>query len=278
MYFGAACPDLPYAMLLGDQSSWADQLHYHDTNTIVETGVRRIRLNWDPDRATDQVRLAWLFGYASHVIFDVVVHPVIENLVGKYSDANNRLAHRECEKMQDSLLFYEVKNGLDITHAESSDRFDNCRRSVHFTEIMSFWLQILEAGYPDVTPHPEPEKWFSVFRLLFDQTDNSQGITAVFRHAGIGKPGTIVYTSQRELRAMSPEKCRKYYDELKLPNGNAGSFKSDVFNKAVSEVCDLWDRIFKSLGSPEYNAQFTQNWNLDTGIAEGTEMICYWSG
>jgi hypothetical protein len=55
-------------------------------------------------RSPDAQRcIAWLFGYASHVVADLTVHPVVEKLVGPYE--TNATEHHHCELHQDAYIF-----------------------------------------------------------------------------------------------------------------------------------------------------------------------------
>jgi len=278
MFLGAACPDLPYAMLLGGQSDWANALHYENTNLVIEQGRRAIKPGWRANDRNDRAKLAWLMGYLSHIIVDVTIHPVIENIVGPYRIEANRVPHRECEKLQDSLLFHELTDGQDITYAEYSDRFDNCAASSFFDGIMAFWKQLLIAAYPG-KPRPEPTQWFEYFRRMFDLSDDDGFLVAAFRHSGIvERPEAVVYMPARELRSNHKAECAKYYSKVKLPGGAKGSFRVDVFGYAVDNLAAAWKALYDDLEGNLSQPQIAKNWDLDTGITiDGSNELTYWS-
>ncbi|MBI5647555.1 MAG: zinc dependent phospholipase C family protein [Ignavibacteriae bacterium] len=276
MYLGAASPDLPYAVPFGSQSKWADTMHYTTTDRPVENGVLGLRALWPANRIEDRYTLVWLLGYASHIITDVTVHPVVQAIVGPYTVEANRPPHRECEKVQDSLLFNTIMDGQEITHAEYTDRFRNCAQSAHFDYVMEFWKQLLVDAYPTETPRPEPKTWFKYFRTLMDVADNEKGVTAIFRHAGLGKPGTVVYTKSSELRATQQDQCKKYYDEVKLPGGGVSSFE-EVFDRTVRNVCDGWLALYTAMLDNGNIAAVLKEWDLDTGCTADSTTPTLWA-
>ena len=104
---GAVSPDYPYLALgAAGAAAWADRMHYQRTGDMIKAGIECVRaLTGAPrDKA-----LAWLFGYAAHVITDTTIHPVVELKVGPY--AQNKKAHRECEMNQDAYIFQRLNIG-----------------------------------------------------------------------------------------------------------------------------------------------------------------------
>lgn len=281
VFLGSASPDLPYVMFIGDQSSWADHLHYENTNALVLTAQKLFQGNAGLLNHIDRIRLSWLLGYVSHIITDVTIHPIIEGIVGKYEIDANKSPHRICEKVQDSLIFNELMRGLDITYAEYSDRFRNCAHSNALAPLMEMWKNLLLGSYPAKQPVPDPNSWFNVFLPLFDSADNPDGVIAMFRHTQIlGKEFTRekVYDSKARLREIYPDDCKRYYDEIKLPSGGVGTFKKDGFERSINNVVMLWNKFFQSLSDPSIAiADLIPNWNLDTGkVIGGNDDITLW--
>jgi hypothetical protein len=98
---GSVSPDYPYLALSDVNASvWADKMHYIQTGQMIHAGIKAIRLQ--PAEVQNKL-LAWLLGYASHVIADVTIHPIIELKVGPY--AQNKTAHRVCEMHQDVYIY-----------------------------------------------------------------------------------------------------------------------------------------------------------------------------
>ena len=97
---GCISPDYPYLdPLQFGQSSWADHMHYDHTGDLVQTMARRLMDLKGMERPEFSIPFAWTLGYISHVTADLVVHPVVRNIVGDY--ARNKDAHRHCEMVQD---------------------------------------------------------------------------------------------------------------------------------------------------------------------------------
>ncbi len=81
---------------------WGDLQHRGGAMRVLALGVRALQpLGHDARRR----RLAWLLGYASHIIADAIVHPVIERLVGDYTASREAFQHhRQCELHQDVFI------------------------------------------------------------------------------------------------------------------------------------------------------------------------------
>ncbi len=76
---GAVSPDLPYLTDPVNDSllkthSWADRMHYQNTGSFIRHGMENLLFRKGDEFNTCY---AWLFGYASHVITDAVIHPVV---------------------------------------------------------------------------------------------------------------------------------------------------------------------------------------------------------
>ena len=77
---GAVSPDYPYlAITDGGSAVWEDNMHYIQTGQMIRAGTRIVA---DMPGAPQQKCLAWLLGYAAHVVMDVTIHPVVEMKVG----------------------------------------------------------------------------------------------------------------------------------------------------------------------------------------------------
>lgn len=275
VFLGSASPDLPYVIFIGDQAEWANHLHYLNTNALILAGQKLFNGQANALSHIDRIKLSWMLGYISHIITDVTIHPIIEgkDVVGPYSVDANKSPHRICEKVQDSLLFNELTRGLDITYAEYSDRFKNCARSNALSEVLTTWKNLLLGSYPAQQPVPDPNLWFNVFLHLFDSADNPGGVIAMFRHTQmLGEAFTRekVYDSKARLREKYPEDCKRYYDKIKLPSGETGTFKKDGFERAVKNVVEKWNKFYQSLSDSTIAiADIIPNWNLDTGQVIG---------
>ena len=119
---GASGPDYPYLtdIILG-KHSWADRMHYENTGDFICHGIRNLHtLNGE---AFDTC-LAWLCGFATHLVTDSVIHPVVQAIVGPY--IFNQTDHRHCELTQDTFIFHEIKKGLEIEYTSYAELFRIC--------------------------------------------------------------------------------------------------------------------------------------------------------
>jgi hypothetical protein len=82
---GAVGPDYPYLTeLLANYlkiHSWADRMHYENSGDFVRNGIKNLlALEGDAFNTC----LAWLCGFATHLVTDSVIHPVVQAIVGPY--------------------------------------------------------------------------------------------------------------------------------------------------------------------------------------------------
>src|ERR1700690_2547695 len=109
---GTVGPDYPYLhhILTSNiaSGSWADLQHYVNTGDMVRAGVKMLRSRYPLEKETIEFEraLAWLYGYASHVVFDASVHPVVRAIVGEYEQ--HKTEHRACEMCMDSFIYNDV--------------------------------------------------------------------------------------------------------------------------------------------------------------------------
>ena len=97
---GAVSPDLAYLTLLS--CNWADAFHHQRTVDVVRAGVQMLP-SLDTSHENRRKAIAWLFGYVSHAVADMIAHPVIALKVGKYEQ--HKREHRVCEMNQDVYVF-----------------------------------------------------------------------------------------------------------------------------------------------------------------------------
>jgi hypothetical protein len=99
---------------------------------------------------------------------------------------------------------------------------------------------------------------------------------ALFRHLGAG--GNYVYLTSEEIIDAHAEDCRKYYLEVKLPEGT-GTFLSDGFEKTVANLVKIWQGLFGGLsGAGLHVSQLVKNWDLDTGGDSDVDgVMTFWA-
>jgi hypothetical protein len=268
VYLGSESPDLPYLSFTG-KTNWADLMHYEHTNRVVINGFETLRMRWPYKTPADEIKMAWLLGYASHMIADAAVHPIINGIVGPYQ--LHAEEHRLCEMTMDSLLFHDL-SGSELGYAEWSDYLKFCHESSYLEELLDFWKECLQAGYPDLPGEPNPGLWFTTYTAAIDVAEDDLG--ALFRHLGLDKK--YFYQTIAEIR-QDPSQGRDYYDQVKLPTGSVGPFKEKGFDKAVRHVADAWGSMYQSLTSFGLAINMIiKNWNLDTGIDTDTGILDFW--
>ncbi len=261
MYLGAVSPDLPYLSFKTGKVNWADVMHYDQTNSICITGHNALKENWVSKKTADEIKFVWLMGYASHLVADATIHPIVEAIVGPYEE--NSEEHRICEMTQDSLIFYDYKRN-DITYAEFSSILKSCKKSDSFSDLMNFWKNNIIRNYSDIDEEPNPSLWFNTYTKAIDVAEGGSNTVAFFRHAGIG--GEFLYSPCKVVRSEYPKRYDKYYAKAKLPSSSTGEFKKEGFEKSVTNVTDAWVKLYEGLTSGVDVSQVVKNWNLDTGI------------
>lgn len=276
LFIGAVSPDLPYLSFRTGNVNWADAMHYEKTNSIVVSAHRALKNVWPLHNPADEVKFVWLMGYASHLVADATIHPIVQAIVGPYDEVNKE-EHRICEMTQDSLIFSEKENkNTDISYAEFSSILSLCGQSKHFDELMEFWKGQIIQNYPDKHEEPQPSLWFKTYTKAIDAAEGGSDVVALFRHTGIGTG--YIYKSREEILSKYYPQYKKYYEEVKLPNGTVGSFKEDGFEKAVTNVLSAWVSLYTGLTSDLVISDFIKNWNLDKGVDMDSprEEVTYW--
>ena len=95
-HIGAVGPDLFY-LGVGTTSMdyMANLMHYNKTGPYVIFGINSIKEIFNDNNNTDKELniLAYYMGHASHIAADVIVHPLVNSLVGAYPDLSRRFFH-----------------------------------------------------------------------------------------------------------------------------------------------------------------------------------------
>lgn len=274
---GAVGPDYPYLTELISgflkKHSWADRMHYENTGIFVSNGIKNL-----PPIGTDgfYLNFAWLCGFATHLVTDAVIHPVVQAIVGPY--IFNSKEHRHCEMTQDSYIFQKIK-GIEIGYANYVNLFNMCSDpgdgdKIH-PELRQFWTKTLRES------HPTAENWFNRInpddwhKNFISKINSASDPIPVFRHFAEEKG--LAYKKTTDI---TPEEWERFVMKIRLPDDKTGEFKRNVFMKAVDTVVDLWDRLFVDVeayttGSTALFIDYIKNWNLDTGVDE--ENLFFWS-
>lgn len=268
---GAVSPDYPYlAVQDGSTKAWADKMHYVRTGQMIQSGMRLL-----PDFKGEAFEKAfvWLLGYASHVIADVTVHPVIQMKVGEYQ--THQTQHRICEMNQDAYIYFNRLNrsGVDIAeHLNSGIALCGDPRNHDNLDgdISAFWLAMLKDVYPNdfaATP-PHPNEWHKGFRRIVGLASRLSGSLIPFaRHVADGLG--LVYPPVEEVD-------QQYIRGLDTPRGLMDY--DQIFDIAIDNVKIVWglmaDGIFHQ--GMAYQSLIL-DWNLDTGLDQN-DQLGFWSG
>jgi hypothetical protein len=268
---GSVGPDIPYlAHLAFGGFDWANIMHYHNTNRIVNNSLHSLAVS----KARGKIwknELAWLLGFVSHLVADATIHPIVECIVGPYTDESNIQNHRECEMIQDVMILHEITNN-DVTYAEYTNFLRTSFEHPSFKQVAYFWAIHAEANCPFIGSF-STERIIDSYIKELDTAEGGNALSRAFRHFNIN----FVYKTYDEVVKKYPDLVEKYYTNIQLPNGKIGSFRTDGFDYAVRNLSNVWSKIERSIFSKENISQIIPNWNLDTGIDQEKEIRTYWS-
>lgn len=257
---GAVSPDMPY-LALGQtgQKEWSDRMHYEAIGGFLRRAVGRLlRLKNTGPEADFDACLAWTMGFVAHVVADVVVHPIVNLIVGPY--VLNVDEHRKCEMTQDAYIFQRM-TGTELVRSEYCKMLEQ----QGLEPVWRFWGDTLAENYPG-KGRPDPARWYASYLGLLNL---SSGLVAdvpgVFRH-GIASTGYFY----KETRAFERDDFR-YFSRLDLPGSSAKGDFDVVFERTVAKVVELWGQILVDLeaGDGARCASYLKDWNLDLGVDQG---------
>ena len=282
---GAVSPDYPLLTPKHHNAAgWANVMHYCRTAEWIRDGIRLLTPK-DFEVPETQRCIAWLYGYAAHVVADITVHPIVEAKVGPYND-DTKLNHRTCEMNQDVYAF-RMNRHADIAAAEylRNRGIGTCCRDVNKSRdlhpaIAEFWARILQTvprdGLKMAPEHPRPEsdpdpcEWHGWFVTIIDRfADEGRWLPYFARH-GADRVG-ITYP---EYNPDRPD-FQSYVNGLRTPQGQPIAY-DDVFAKARENVKAAWIQISEALICDDPEKFVLADANLDTGKALGTNTSIYW--
>ena len=279
---GAISPDAPYLQLLsGDASRWANVMHYWKTADFVRHAIPLV-FNMDFRLAETQKCLAWLFGYAAHLVTDLTIHPVVKVRVGSY-DQNKRM-HRLCEINQDVYIFHKQGFG-DITTAEYIDGcgIKSCAdpddRGKLDPAVRALWSDCLK-GYPtgsismkNALPAPEhdpdPDAWFRHYVRLLDKFVEDGGVSPILLR-NISEVAGLVYPRFSDLDMM-------FINNLEIPGEGEPTNYGDVFDRTRQNTLSTWRELGAALDKGDQDLFRLSNCDLDTGRDDNNRLI-FWEG
>lgn len=285
---GSVSPDYPYLAnkIVGvdPDVSWGDVLHTLRTSKNVAIGLNKLSAEADKGSDNFLMKLAWLMGYYSHVMTDVVVHPVVYRIIGgPYSEKSAE--HTRCELFQDSILCHLLLD-KDVDKYDYLKPLEKCSNVSKFTldldpthiimkePVAAFWKEILKQNYPANYKKDEPDvdAWHRVFLQLMPVARKGQYV--------FGKLPIDPSITNKRFRDISPEDKERNFFKIDLPDKRFGDYRSEVFAKAAAAVSKGWDGMLNGLTDAAARTAFVgtlDNWCLDDGT---TDHINYsvWAG
>jgi hypothetical protein len=262
---GAVSPDLPYLTL--SSGDWADAFHHQRTVDVVRVGVQTLASL--ESSCKDRARaIAWLFGYVSHAVADMLAHPVIALKVGKYEQ--HKREHRVCEMNQDAYVFSHYF-GDDIDACEYLDHGiktctdDGQSGSTLAKWMASFWTRILSQVYPEKFD-PAPASWFGQFVTVIDGVaDEGSHLILVMR--GFAEDLGVVYPGQVDMT---------YVNRLTTPFGEPITFDA-LFTMIQEQVKNVWGQLARAITANNAGLLSLPNGDFDSGLdlADGQTSI-FW--
>lgn len=263
---GSVSPDYPYLTLLSSETAeWADLMHYQKTGEMIRQGAKLLR-----DYKSDVVKrrcLAWLMGYAAHVVTDTTIHPVVKLKVGDYK--GHEKEHRECEMNQDAFIYESLNVGgiADTAHLKGGICTCGTDDSID-PDIKKLWLGMLKAVHPDVFLRnpPDIDKWHRNFKSIVDKVADAGGWIPGFVMRMVAGQG-FIYPKKSTINY-------EFINGLDVPYGKKMEYK-DIFEKAANNVADTWIEVAREVNSGD-EMTIVQNWNLDTGENIANNEITFW--
>ncbi len=281
---GSISPDYSYLAFWaywtfqGNEKLWSDKMHYEKTGEFIHIGIEKIK-SMSESVEKDKC-IAWLFGYASHLTTDTVIHAIVENIVGEYD--SHKSQHRTCEMNQDVYIFNEFNFGK-ITKCEYFDAgIKSCgtKTKIDFV-IYELWKYILGKNYKELYDKNPPNihQWHFGFNNCIDKFADNGGIPIFSRHtfceSWLEHVQKLFFKTFAYSYPLNYEK--EYIENLLTPEGNMHFL--DIFKKAQNHVLDTWKYISDGIygDNNDYKSKIL-NWDMGTGRNQQTKKFEFWEG
>ena len=268
---GAVSPDYPNLVSNNSKASqWADVMHCCRAGDMIIRGVERVRTAHGNCR---DKQLSWLLGYAAHLVTDVTIHPVVQAMVGPYTE--NQRQHRRCEMNQDRYIYHRMNQGeigatnrFALEIARCSDAENRYRLD---PDIMDLWEGMLSDVYPEfcAANPPDISAWHEKFISMTCQHE---------RKALRLFPLASVISAKTGLNYPAFDAVdRQFIEDQPVPIEPPFHLHyDDIFYHAGCNVAVLWRRIEEALSAPcPANLPGFSQWNLDTGCDDYNRLV-FW--
>ncbi|BAH74834.1 hypothetical protein DMR_13430 [Solidesulfovibrio magneticus RS-1] len=268
---GAISPDMPYLVGLGTNKqaiAWADRMHWKNVSERIGAGVAAVS-NLEGD--VQNKCLAWLLGFVEHIIFDVFMHPVVNNIAGgAYSD-ETKGRHQWCEMNQDVYILMRECLITDISNAKIVEAViktlhASCDKCAMDQDVRSVFDEMLRTADSDLYADnvPDIDGWFASFVSKMQIQEGNSILSGIGRHVN----WHLVYPA-------AAQRNQEFLENLPVPENTPLSHLRTydaLFDHARSLVNDHWRKVTRAvIGIEPYNPNWFAGWNLDTG--EKTEEI-----
>ena len=284
-YLGAMGPDLAGGGT--DDVTWLfDVIHWKKSNQFVANWLQT--LAEEEPANTFQMKLAFIFGFLSHMAADTIVHPYVNTFAGAYDNQSIHVAvpsaleigradmHRFVELQQDAYIagkYFKVAGMSEPTHSWS--RFWS--EAMGYIEMDNSWERILPKKlapfYPQIEHTVRLESLVTTYVKVANDTYNPpSGKTAVTIKGlteAIKKRFTLLDIGYDN--ALGPIPNKPELDFVHHPKRDRDY--DDYLTAAANLTTKYWKAAFKFLRSIRdvndrkefYEA--VPNFNLDTGFA-----------
>ena len=271
IHLGSAAPDYPYldAPIEHDQKLWADHMHYHHTGDFLKCMAEKLVHDYSSGISRDDfiIPFCWILGYVSHVTADLVVHPVVQRIVGEYT--GHEPEHKECEMIQDAYIYHEL-TGRDIEDSvliEELENFSDPEGGDDISPIIKeLWDDLFERYFPDEYTYVPPRihAWHDKFTSLLKE------------RGWLQKFGRFFGVTYERFAETSRIDKSYYLNRIHSPFGTQCSY-DEVFNKAVNRVSERWELLALAMAGndPKIFTGKILNYNLDDGKDE-REQLVFW--
>ena len=279
VYLGSVGPDYPSLdFLQPGQRTWADHMHTRHAGDLIGTMAQRLSTLWNRGFLEENfiIPFCWTLGYISHVTADLIIHPVVLNVVGPY--AENEEEHRHCEMIQDAFIYNQLRLGGEIEHSQLISITEISSNPIMPDEVhpilRAFWSDVLNESFPDdfSKDPPDIDQWHHQFKDWIGRAGKPLFV-------GRG-PDPNHQFSYKQSAEITPAERHFFLDRLHLPSGEIGTYEEDVFPKAVEYVIDQWAFLSEAISKRDLDLFLASlnNCDLDTGRALKTSKLIYWQG
>jgi hypothetical protein len=265
---GAVSPDCPSVVGETDATGFGNMMHYLRPADFVRFAVPKIHeMNFS--LAETRCCLAWIFGYASHLVTDLTIHPVISRKFGAYAASKkNRQQHRLCEFNQDVYLYHrtyaqEIVGADFLKFSGLAECAVNGNINKLNPAIISLWSHCLQQFPRSETksyvrlPNTSlrPTNWYATYTFLFKSVVTKGN--AFLEGIGFGYPRIA------ELKSI-------YLEDLPTDSGRKITY-NDLVAITKTNIKTTWATLASALGTGNASLFTLPNANLDTGLTDITK-------